>query len=557
MRPRHLLPAIALAIATMVYSTVPAEAGHWRDDEFGITVDLGAGWDVITTPSDTPGERLGRGAARFQNGKALGWLFVYANAPEDPRKDPKRASRLATHLLNSRYEAAKEKMHPGLASPAVFGRVHGLMMEFEVGPAKGEGRTRVGRCVMAVDKKRLHMAFTERPAAGASPAEILEMERLLLSLQFGKVKVKGTGRLDVVDAVPETTEGDALPAAEFRSSVDMRNILELPSGLKVMRQYYLFEGGRLPSYLTHLMGKRYTDPSGKKGKTPDLLLLLFNNKKGKETVTLKASVEVSGYSKPATRTVTVKPGQTYVATLTPVFSDKLYDLLEQRPGAVQLRLEDSTGNEVYNETERLVLLGRNDFFWRDATGRSWAPAVTALITPHDSKRQVDALLRKAKDHCKLGAMVGYQEVSGMSKSQVVLAQMRAVYDALAADKFSYVNAPVSMDAEAQRIKYPTETLEDRAGNCIEAVLVFASAFEAMGMEPVLVLYDDHAQVAVKSWSDDPTLVVFETTLCGRAPFQESFQKGYQRYSKTQKAGGKVELVDVRAWRKLGFTPVPR
>ena len=65
------------------------------------------------------------------------------------------------------------------------------------------------------------------------------------------------------------------------------------------------------------------------------------------------------------------------------------------------------------------------------------------------------------------------------------------------------------------------------------------------------------QVAVKSWSDDPTLVVLETTLCGRGSFEDARRQGYELFSSTRKNSGRMELVDVRAWRKLGFTPVPR
>ena len=309
-------------------------------------------------------------------------------------------------------------------------------------------------------------------------------------------------------------------------------------------------------YLAHLLGKDY-EKDGKRQRTPDLLLLLLNNAKGKEAVSVRVEVQLAEFSEPAARTVTVAAGETAAVSLSPVFSSSLYGLTEQKPGAVRLKVAEASGRVLHEETEKVVLLGRNDFFWRDSTGRSWSPALAAFVTPHDGARRVDALLRQAKDHCPLGAMVGYQEVQGTARTTVVLLQMKAVFEALGAAGFSYVNAPFSADTRAQRIKYPSETLEDRSGNCIEAVLAFAAAFEAMGMQPVILVYEDHAQVAVRAWSDDPTLLVLETTLCGRGSFDDASAAGAKRFRAAQDAKKPPEVVDVRQWRQMGIAPVPR
>jgi hypothetical protein len=551
-----LRASVVLPLLLLAALPLPAAAGTWHDEESGVAVDLGADWDVTTSPKEKPGERLGRPMATFRRGDATAWLFVYGNAPVDPAKEAKEAARLAAHLLASRYDPAGEVLVPGLTRPADLGAVPGLLLEFEVGPRGKETRTRAGRAAMAVHGGRLHFLVAERPASGAAAADLAGMERLVLSLRPG-VRAAGTkGEFAPVAGVPSTVGGDGLPPAEFRSAVEMRRVAILPSGLQVFRQYYLFEGARLPSYLTHLLGKEYVR-EGKRQKTPDLLLLLLNNAAGKEAATVRVEIQLLEFGDPAARTVTVAAGETAAVSLSPVFSAKLYELSEQRPGAVRLRLSPATGKPFHEETEKIVLLGRNDFFWRDGNGRSWAPALAAFVTPHDAARRVDGLLRAAKDHSALGAMVGYQDVAGKSRIDVVRAQMGAVYDALGKSGFSYVNAPFSADLRAQRIKYPTEALEDRAGNCIEAVLVFAAAFEALGMQPVILVYADHAQVAVKAWGDDSALVVLETTLCGRGSFGDALRAGEERFRQAEAAKALPELVDIRAWRETGIAPVPR
>ena len=311
---------------------------------------------------------------------------------------------------------------------------------------------------------------------------------------------------------------------------------------------------------------------GRKGRTPDLVLLLFNNVKGKAAATLRAEVEIPGFAVSASRTVTVPAGESVVANLSPVFSDALFDLGEQRPGAVRLRIFEAAAKEpglldrmmrrapekvVLDETQRILLLSRNDFFWRDTTGRSWAPAIAAFVTPHDRGRRIDALLRKAAELCPFQAMVGYQEVAGSTKAQVVEAQVGAVYDAIAAGGLRYVNAPFSIDARAQRIKYPAQCLEDGGGNCIEVAVLFASAFEAMGMQAVILLYPGHAQVGVRAWSDDAALVVLEGTMCGTAPYAASRKEGGRTFQEASGPGKGVQVLDIPALRKIGFTPVPR
>ncbi len=553
MRP-SLLAAAALAAALVALRPSPAPAAGWNDETMGVAVDLGDGWDVTTAPKEIPGEKLGRAAARFRRDRATAWLFVYANAPADPAKEAKGAARLAAHLLSSRYEPTEEDLVPGISRPSDLGGAYGLMLEFEVG--KDDGVTRLGRAVLSVHGGRLHFLVAERPAEGATPENLAELERLVLSLRMGEKKEGPQEDLKAVESVPPPVAGDKLASAAFRSAAEMRQVASLKSGLKIFRQLYLFEGGRLPSYLLHLMGKDFVK-DGTPGRTPDLMLLMLNNKEGKEAVTLRVELGLKGYSEPVSRTATVDAGKVTALSLSPVFKESLYELTEQRPGAINLKISDADGRVVYEETERMVILGRNDFFWKDEKGRSWAPALGAFVTPHDSARQVDALLGKAKKECDLEAMVGYQPVKGASNESVVKAQVKAVYEALAKTGYSYVNAPFSVDARAQRIKFPTESLEDKGGNCVETVLVFASALEAMGMQPVILVYEDHAQVAVRAWKDNAALIVLETTLCGRAPYEEAERQGRDRLQKAQAAKKPPELVDLQEWRKIGITPVPR
>ncbi len=554
---------LAAALGAGLLAPGPAAAGTYRDEEYGIAIDPGEAWDVTTSPKEPVGGKLGRAAVRLVRGDCTAWLVVFGNAPVDPAENPREAARTAAYLIAGRYEEKGERLLPGIARAETFGASRGVLVEFEVAPAKGDGATRVGRAALAAAGGRLHLALAEAPAASVKPADLAEMERLVLSFRVGEPAAGRRGEAPPPAPVVPAGSGDALPSPEFRSAVDTVRIWTGPSGLEVHRQYYLFEGGKLPSYVCHLLGKDY-EFAGRKGKTPELLLLILNNSKGKDAATVRVSLDLPDFSQPAARTVTVAAGQTSFVSLSPVFSDAIYDLQEQRPAALRLRITDPgqktlLGREkvLYEGTDRVTLLGRNDFFWRDAHGRSWAPCILAFVTPHDRERRVDALLKQAAERSSFKAMVGYQDVGGLSRAETVRRQVAAIYDALAAPGYSYVNAPVSMDARAQRIKYPGEVLKDRSGNCIESVLVFAAALEATGMRPVIILLKNHALVGVRAWEDDPAILALETTLCGRSPAEEAFAAGAKRVQEASRSDSPPDFLDVREYRKMGFAPVPR
>jgi hypothetical protein len=79
-------------------------------------------------------------------------------------------------------------------------------------------------------------------------------------------------------------------------------------------------------------------------------------------------------------------------------------------------------------------------------------------------------------------MIGYQ--GGTVESAVD--QARAVYEGLQARNIVYTNVGGSFFDGAQNVKLPAQSLTTGSANCIDGALVFASAFEAMGMQPVLI-----------------------------------------------------------------------
>ena len=76
----------------------------------------------------------------------------------------------------------------------------------------------------------------------------------------------------------------------------------------------------------------------------------------------------------------------------------------------------------------------------------------------------------------------------------------ALYLALQRRRYTYTTVGETFFDATQRVRVPSQSLAQRSGNCVDATHVFASAFEALGMEPLLVFVQGHILVAVRSSS---------------------------------------------------------
>ena len=101
------------------------------------------------------------------------------------------------------------------------------------------------------------------------------------------------------------------------------------------------------------------------------------------------------------------------------------------------------------------------------------------------------------------AMKGSFEVMGYQSERMVVPQIKAVYDAVKELKLHYVSDTTTYKSGStfQRIRDPATVLSDRSGNCIELSILFASIFEAMGFEPVMIYPYGHALVGVVLGTD--------------------------------------------------------
>lgn len=146
-------------------------------------------------------------------------------------------------------------------------------------------------------------------------------------------------------------------------------------------------------------------------------------------------------------------------------------------------------------------------------GQSVIPELlTGFVLPNI--QELVPVTKKASEYLK-----SWTESSAFDEYQTknpnrVKTQIGAIYAAIKNLNIIYQSVPASFGNLGQRVRLPDQVLSHRLGNCLDMSLLFASALENIGLNPLLVLIDGHAFVGCwliedtfpDSVNDDPSLL---------------------------------------------------
>lgn len=284
---------------------------------------------------------------------------------------------------------------------------------------------------------------------------------------------------------------------------------------------------------------------------------------GKAARSLKASVEVPGLTEPITFSMVLQPGAPYEKRVSPPLKldFDVAKLRAARDGQIAFKLVDIKSNAtVYEQSYPTSILPRDHLPLRRLIGNDHATDTfnnsAAWITPNAP--EIDAFLKKAKARMPKRTFTGTQSET--------LPQVQALFEELRAMGVSYVMDPDAFaeNVFVQRTRLPAEVLATTNAQCLEGTLLYATLFEAIGLEPVLVFVPGHAFVAWKTSKYDkglPSIMFLETTMTGGdKPFLKAVTRGFDQFQEHSKANnfkyGAAALVDVAPLRKKGFRPQP-
>jgi hypothetical protein len=241
---------------------------------------------------------------------------------------------------------------------------------------------------------------------------------------------------------------------------------------------------------------------------------------------LRVTSFIEGYSAKATTTVELEKLASFEFNHLPtLFPHKVRAVTELTRATLNILVENLDGGIELHSTRPIWLLARTTAVTaiRDPRSRllqDLSPYLGAFVTPNAPK--VISFLREAVELHPEKKFVGYQ----LGKAEV-LRQVKTLYDALQQKAgITYVNSVISFNpgdgSEVhQRVRLPSESLNDKQANCIDGVVLFASLLESISLNPALVIVPGHALVA---WEEAPGSGEWrhvETTTIGSLSFEDS------------------------------------
>ena len=139
-------------------------------------------------------------------------------------------------------------------------------------------------------------------------------------------------------------------------------------------------------------------------------------------------------------------------------------------------------------------------------------------------------------------------------------QVEAIYNALKYYyKTTYINSPVSYPEGTQRIRLPKDALALASANCIDGVVLMASALENISLNPFIVLIPGHAFLAWETWNGSNVIEAVETTMLGSDTFENAYIEGNRKLSiefdNKNFVTGKSILLSIKELRKNQFYPL--
>jgi very-short-patch-repair endonuclease len=160
----------------------------------------------------------------------------------------------------------------------------------------------------------------------------------------------------------------------------------------------------------------------------------------------------------------------------------LLNLSDAVRGTITISVE-SEGLVIAEDTRPVELLAYNEW-----GGAGYMPELLAAFSmPNDPAidrvlRDASLILRKAG---KSDGIDGYKSRSRERVWEVAT----AIYTAIANLGISYAVPPASFEQDGQKIRLPSQVLENRVATCLDSTMLFAASLEQAGLNPVVVMPD--------------------------------------------------------------------
>ena len=252
--------------------------------------------------------------------------------------------------------------------------------------------------------------------------------------------------------------------------------------------------------------------------------------------------------------VELSAGQAHTFKFAPSFLPRFYDNHEIKAATALVEVSDGKGRSIYQTTVPVRLRSADDIYW--GSKFKYAPFIASWVTPHES--EVERLLSHAKEYAPFRRLPGYEPwKKAAEQEQSTFIQAKAIYSALKHLGISYVKSSLTFGEHTditQRVRMPRESLGQSSANCIDAAVMFASMFENLAMDPIVVLVPGHAYVGVRVAKGSEHYLFIDAAMMGRSTFESAVQSAQTGLGKHTAA--QITRIPIDEAREAGIYPMP-
>jgi hypothetical protein len=297
----------------------------------------------------------------------------------------------------------------------------------------------------------------------------------------------------------------------------------------------------------------YASLMGQNGRSFGVVALTVVNP-GSSDLHRRIAVTIPGWSDEEIQVIDVAADATRTILFAPSFLPRFYRNREIIAATVHVSVTDLAGRSDYESTVPVRLRSSEDMYW--GSGFKYAPFIASWVTPHAD--EVESLLARAKTYTPDHRLPGYENWKSASEQQEeTYIEAKAIFTALKRMGLSYVKSSSTLGDHkklSERVRMPRLSLDQSSANCIDAVVMYASLFENLGMEPAVVIVPGHAYVGVKVAEGSPKFLFIDAALTGRSTFEAAVLSGRSGMARYNPAA--VTQIDIEQARSAGIYPMP-
>lgn len=301
---------------------------------------------------------------------------------------------------------------------------------------------------------------------------------------------------------------------------------------------------------------KFVSEGNKYFKIPSLVKWEISNKTN-DSIRVTLISELPDWTSPSISQIVLAPNENKEYHQTP-FGKKLLSKHSTIPATIILKAKEGE-KIIYEETKNIKVRSADEMIWSLNTPYDTTPLIAAWVTPNNNA--VENILSNAKEKLFERSLSGYQ-------SPDVISQVNAIFNAVRNAQVSYVSSTMSFGkiGFTQRVRLPEESIDQKSANCIDGTVLFASLFENIGLEPLIILIPGHAFIGVRLAPNSKETLFIETTMVGRrvlesilsleTTFDAAVKEGNAKFNSAMKTNPRsVHIIDIKKSRDNGIYPL--